>query len=267
MDSELLRRAIGYAIERKRVEVERLNLLAREREARAAAEGALRTRDQVLSTVSHDLRTPIAAIGLYARALQASRHQADVVDVHAQRISKAARDGLEMIQELLDVARLGMGQEIDLELRRLDLSALVREAVIEQQQNAPEHLMRSAGDAAIWGIWDRARVKRVVANLLSNATKYSPAGSQVWISVSREAAAKEPLAVLSVRDEGLGIPEADVPRIFDWYHRAGNVGNRKGTGIGLSGSLRIVQLHGGSIEVETREGAGSTFTVRLPIRE
>ena len=267
VDSELLRRAIGYAIERKRVEVERLNLLAREREARAAAEGALRTRDQVLSTVSHDLRTPIAAIGLYARALQASRHQADVVDVHAQRISKAARDGLEMIQELLDVARLGMGQEIDLELRRLDLSALVREAVIEQQQNAPEHLMRSAGDAAIWGIWDRARVKRVVANLLSNATKYSPAGSQVWISVSREAAAKEPLAVLSVRDEGLGIPEADVPRIFDWYHRAGNVGNRKGTGIGLSGSLRIVQLHGGSIEVETREGAGSTFTVRLPIRE
>lgn len=266
-DSELLRRALRYAIERKQVEVERLRLLEREQEARAAAEVALRTRDQVLGTVSHDLRTPIAAIGLYAKALQASAHQAESIEVQAQRIEKAARDGLAMIQELLDVARLGMGQGIDIELRRVNLAALAREAVDEQEQNAPEHVMHFSAPGEVWGIWDGPRIKRVAANLLSNATKYSAPGSRVWVQVESGLRGGERVATLTVRDEGLGIPEADVPRIFDWYQRASNVGERKGTGIGLSGSLRIVQLHGGTIEVKTREGKGSSFAVHLPIRE
>ena len=106
----------------------------------------------------------------------------------------------------------------------------------------------------------------MLANVLSNAVKYSPNGGTITVSVSREDHPPGPRAVVTVRDQGLGIPAADLPRVFERFHRGQNVvGQIRGTGIGLSGSRQIVEQHGGTIGVESQEGAGATFTVRLPL--
>ncbi len=111
------------------------------------------------------------------------------------------------------------------------------------------------------GEWDAKRLRRVVSNLLDNAVKYSPEGGRVVIGITIEAGA----AVLTVRDEGIGIPEADAPYVFEFQARATNVGAVPGSGIGLAGTKRIVEQHGGSIGFESDEGRGTTFTVRLPL--
>ena len=115
------------------------------------------------------------------------------------------------------------------------------------------------------GPWDPVRVARVLANLVGNAIKYSPGGGEVRVSVVREPGPGGDWAVVSVSDHGLGIPEADLPHIFERFQRASNVAGRiAGTGIGLAISRRIVERHGGTIDVRSEEGVGTTFTVKLP---
>ncbi|HEY3116609.1 MAG TPA: hybrid sensor histidine kinase/response regulator [Chloroflexota bacterium] len=270
VDAELLRRALEYAIERKDLESERTHLLERERSARMEAEMALRIRDQVLGTVSHDLRTPLATVGLFARLLREpdGQHSPSPNRIEwAEKIAAAAQECLAMIGELLDVARLGMGETIELERDSVELVGLVQEVVAERQSRATQHqIVVETSAPEIRGRWDRARLRRVVANLLSNATKYSAPGSRVWVSVASRQTADPPQASVMVRDEGVGIPSADLASVFDWYHRARNVGSVPGTGIGLAGARRIVELHGGTISVSSTEGAGSTFTVDLPLQ-
>jgi signal transduction histidine kinase len=104
-------------------------------------------------------------------------------------------------------------------------------------------------------------VERVVANLLANAIKYSPAGGDVVVSVDVDAES----AILTVRDEGLGIPATDIPHIFERFHRGSNVERISGTGIGLASAKDIVELHGGTISVTSVEGQGTTVAVQLPL--
>lgn len=271
VEPELLQRALRYAVERKRVEVERTGLLRLEQEARATAEAAVRTRDQVLSTVTHDLRTPLAAISLYAQALPERTGTEDpalqrLLHEQAQKIGQAARDGLVMIEELLDVARLTMGETLQLDRRQTDLVVLVGEAVIRHQESATQHrLLFEVPSDGLLGNWDGPRLRRVIDNLLSNATKYSEAGSRVTVGVTRESTDGHPWAVTRVHDEGPGIPQEDLPHLFDWFWRGKNVKGRRGSGLGLAGARRIAELHGGTIEVESQLGAGSTFKVKLPL--
>ncbi len=106
----------------------------------------------------------------------------------------------------------------------------------------------------------------MLMNLVANAIKYSPAGGEIVVEVQRQEETAAAWAVLAVRDQGLGIPAADVPHIFTRFHRATNViGRISGTGLGLASVRQIVDRHGGSIEVMTAEGVGTTFTVRLPL--
>jgi len=106
-------------------------------------------------------------------------------------------------------------------------------------------------------------VERVLGNLVSNALAYSPRGGAVTVTVDRE---RDEWAILQVSDHGLGIPATDLPHIFERFHRGGNVAGRiAGSGIGLAAVRQIVEQHGGTITVESREGKGSTFTVRLPL--
>ena len=129
-------------------------------------------------------------------------------------------------------------------------------------------------------MWDSARLERVLDNLLSNAVKYSPDGGLITVSIARErgsgglspsptpdshAPAPSSWATVAVRDPGIGIPAADLPHTFHLFHRAGNVGQIAGTGIGLAGVKQIVEQHGGAVTVESGEGDGSAFTVRLPL--
>jgi len=121
-----------------------------------------------------------------------------------------------------------------------------------------------AGDAEIVGELDCQRLERVLLNLLTNAVKYSPDGGDVEITVAKDG----PVAVLAVRDSGIGIPAADLPHIFERFYRASNVGDQqRGTGLGLAGVQQIVEQHGGQIRAASGPGAGSTFTVRLPLTE
>lgn len=106
----------------------------------------------------------------------------------------------------------------------------------------------------------------MLRNLLSNARKYSPLGGDVRLDLCRQRDAAGEWAVLAIEDRGFGIPESDLPAVFERFHRGANVRGRiGGSGIGLAGARQIVEEHGGSLTVESRESVGSTFTVRLPL--
>ena len=134
----------------------------------------------------------------------------------------------------------------------------------EWQETAPHHRIRVESDLlSLVGTWDQFRLERVLDNLIGNAVKYSPRGGEIVLGIAGDG----DRAVLTVRDQGIGIPEADLPRVFERFHRGANVARRtRGSGIGLSGARQIVEQHGGTITVESQERLGSAFTVRLPLR-
>jgi PAS domain S-box-containing protein len=251
--------------ERKQAEQERARL--------ELAEAALRERDQLLATVSHDLKTPLTAI----------RGQADLLlhqlDYSGNLEPERARKGLELlrtaatrmatwIDDLLDTARLEAGRSIELHRQLMDLVALAWQAAAEHQRSTDRHHLRvESSEPKLIGLWDPIRLRRVVDNLLSNAIKYSPQGGEIVIDIARDHTPEDPMARLAVRDVGVGIPAEDLPHIFERYRRAGNVvGRFGGTGIGLAGACQIIQEHGGRIDVDSQEGRGTTFTVYLPMR-
>lgn len=171
-----------------------------------------------------------------------------------------------MLDELLDLTRMEAGRPLELRRRQIDLSTLARQAAADYERAAPNHLIVVEHDGQpLPGDWDPTRLERMLTNLLSNAVKYSPVGGAITLSLSRQVDSDGAWACLSVRDQGLGIPIDDLPFIFERFHRAANVvGKVSGVGIGLAGAKQIVEQHGGSMTVESREGEGSTFTVRLP---
>jgi signal transduction histidine kinase len=229
----------------------------------------LRTRETFLASLAHDLKTPLTASMGYAQLVQreaakvgppaAARRLADWAAIIQASAARAAA----LLDDLLDIARLEAGQPLDLERRPTDLVALVEQAAAEHQRGTERHRITvDAREPELVGEWDAARLARVLDNLLSNAVKYSPAGGEVAVRVAREGA----WAVLTVADAGLGIPATDRSHIFERFYRGRNVeGQVAGTGVGLVGVRQIVEQHAGSIAVESREGAGSTFTVRLPL--
>lgn len=171
------------------------------------------------------------------------------------------------IDELLDLTRVQMGEALPLHGQPTDLVSLAQRVTAEQQQSTQRHSIRvEAAVEELVGTWDLTRVARALDNLLDNAIKYSPRGGEIVVTLRREGDAAGRWAVLEVRDPGVGIPEADLPRIFERFHRAGNVaGEIGGSGIGLSSAREVIEQHGGYIAVATCEGEGSTFTVRLPL--
>ena len=207
--------------EQKRDEVELARL--------AAAEAALSERDHLLATVSHDLKTPLTAI----------RGQADILLRHLDRTGELeperARRGLELlrtaatrmaswIDELLDSARLEAGRPLELRREPMDLVALAWQAISEHQRSTEQQRLRvETSEPKLIGVWDPARLRRAVDNLLSNALKYSPNGGDITIRVAVEPGENGKLAVLSVHDHGVGIPESDLPHIFERFRRGASV--------------------------------------------
>ena len=235
-------------------------------------EAAVRVRDDVLGAVSHDLKNPITAIKFESQLLARRVERRGMVDPESlveglRHIDAMTRRMTGWIDELLDVARLHTGQELALERAPTDLVELARQAVSDHQRAAPQHRLNlTTAVGQLVGAYDAPRVRRVLDNLLSNAVKYSPAGCDVGLELSRVENASGMWAVLRVVDRGMGIPAADQPRIFERFQRGANViGRIAGTGIGLAGAARIVELHMGRIEVHSQEGEGSTFTVWLPL--
>ncbi|MGH2588222.1 MAG: sensor histidine kinase [Dehalococcoidia bacterium] len=244
---------------------------------------AMDRADQFIASASHDLKTPLTAIKTLAQLLQRRLARAEIVDAAwfgegLAEIDAATTKMTRQINELLDTSRIQRETMLDLNRRSTDLVALTRRVAQDQQQTTDRHAIRiEAPVNRLTGRWDSERLERVIANLLGNAIKYSPDGGIVMVTIAREHTPApvngappngdvQDWAVLSVRDEGLGIPAADLSRIFDQFHRASNVAGRvSGAGIGLAGAKQIVEQHGGYITVESKEGRGSTFTVGLPV--
>ena len=227
----------------------------------------------LIDTVAHDLKNPLAIIKGRVQLLQRRVERLPEDDAARLRdglanVEGAANRMFHLIEGVLDVTRLQAGRPLALNLRPVDLLALVREVVAEHQQNTPRHQIRLlTTEEKLVGRWDAPRIQRVLENVVKNALTYSPGGGEVLVTAAREMADGRPWAVLSVRDRGIGIPAADLERIFAPFQRGGNVGRIPGIGVGLAGARRIVQLQGGDIHVDMQEGAGSTFTIRLPLHQ
>lgn len=236
------------------------------------AKEAIQTRDQLMLTVSHDLKNPLSAIKGYANFLRRRVGSMDAPEAvwledNLAKIDATTKKMGALLNEMLDFARLQAGQTLDLDPCPTDLITVVSQTVAEYQQATERHCIYVATSVPeLVGLYDPARLERVLANLLSNAIKYSPDGGEIMVEVESISQDGEAWAAINVRDWGLGIPAADLPHIFDPFRRAGNVQGRvRGTGIGLTIARRIVEQHGGALTVASVEGAGSTFTIRLPV--
>jgi PAS domain S-box-containing protein len=229
---------------------------------------ALRTRDEFLASASHDLKNPLASIKATAQLLERRLDRPEPLDVARlreglQRVDAIATRAAGLVEELLDLTRLQMGSPLDLDRRPTDLVRLAREVAAELQQTTEQHQLRvESPESELVGLWDARRLGRVLSNLLDNAVKYSPDGGPIVVRVGRDG----DWATVEVVDNGIGIPTVDHGRIFERFQRASNVqGSIGGTGIGLASARHILASHGGTIVLDSREGAGATFTLRLPI--
>jgi signal transduction histidine kinase len=238
----------------------------------AELEAAHRAERELAAAVSHDLKNAVALIRGRAQLLRRDLTRPEFPDIGRlddglAQIARSASAMVAMIDELLDVSYTHTASPSTPDRRPTDLVALVRRVASEYQQLTERHEIRvRATAAAVVGNWDAARLERVVVNLISNAIRYSPDGGKIDLTVVWDETVSPPWAVLRVRDRGIGIPCADLPRIFEGFHRAHNAVRRApGTGVGLMAARQIVEQHGGTVSVRSREGRWSKFTVRLPL--
>lgn len=251
--------------DRGRAVEDRGRLALREEAARAA----VRERDEFLSIASHELRTPIAALQLTLQALQRKLGGGESAALLHERTVRAVDGSLlqvarltRLVDQLLDLSRIKAGR-LALEPERVNLVEVVRQAVeplrVVLEQAGCSLSLRV--EREILGRWDALRIEQVVTNLVSNALKYG-ANAPVEISVQR----RRDMAVIAVRDQGIGIAPENRARIFERFERAVSSRDYAGMGIGLFVARQIVEAHGGSIRVESALGMGSTFVVELPIK-
>jgi PAS domain S-box-containing protein len=252
--------SVGVDItDRKRVESELLHNYAREKEL-----SELKSR--FVAMVSHEFRTPLAIITSSAEILDAYLDRLSPEDRkdNLRDITDATRHMSRMMEEVLLLGRVEAGKmtchpaPLDLRMfgqRLLDEVASATSGRCPLQFNPSPSLPEAQADEGL--------LRHIFTNLLNNAVKYSPAGRAVALEIE----ARGSLAVFTVRDRGIGIPEADARLLFQAFHRGRNVGDTPGTGLGMTIVKRCVELHGGKIAFESKEGGGTTFVVALPLFE
>jgi signal transduction histidine kinase len=230
-----------------------------------ALEAAIRQRDEAFAVISHDLGQPLSTLQVALPILRDALGEThpDLLGLLRSAESATARMSA-MVRELLDMARLQAGEPLRLQRTDVDLVSLLRDGI--QFQRTPENvsIVLDACAPSIRGEWDGPRLERAFANLLDNAVKYSPDGGAVTVAVAASCSGGRSWATVEVVDTGIGIPAADLPQLFTRFHRGLNVGQARGTGLGLAGARQIVEQHGGTIDVDSAEGQGTTVTVRLP---
>jgi signal transduction histidine kinase len=237
-----------------------------EREAAVATvKESLADRDRLFSVAAHDLKTPITAVNLQA---QAAAREARTKGLSPERVQTSLNEivrkserAVFMIDTLLDVTRIS-GGKLELDLEDVDLAELVRDvaARMERELKAADCTLLLVASTPVVGRWDRFRLDQMVTNLLANAQKY---GRGKPIDVTVRAADRK--AVLTVRDHGIGIAEADQARIFERFERTEAARGFSGLGLGLWIVREIIRAHEGSISVASVPGRETTFTVELPI--
>ncbi|HZH74803.1 MAG TPA: GAF domain-containing sensor histidine kinase [Archangium sp.] len=225
------------------------------------AQEAVKIREDLVAVVSHDLRNPISAISMAASVMLKRNGLMEWQAKGLSRIYSAADRAIRMIRDLLDSTQARVGG-IPVQPTPLDLHELTQHVVEEVQLAHPErHItFQASGEAS--GAWDADRMAQVITNLVGNAVQHSPAGTPIQVSQRGEDGA----VVLEVHNEGPPIPAEMLPTLFEPFRRRAGVGGRApgSVGLGLFISRQLVEAHGGTIEVGSEEGEGTTFTVRLP---
>ncbi len=246
-----------------RAEMVRAELLEGQTRARHEAEAANQAKDEFLAMLGHELRNPLGAINNAARLLELDHSEAGMRSarlVIARQVSHVSR----LVDDLLDVARVTSGK-IALALAPVDLAEAARSAIATLTSAGKAERRKTATDLReTWVDADRTRLEQIVINLIDNALRYTPAGGEVSVAVAQDGGR----AVLTVRDDGIGIHPSMLPRIFDLFFQGDNSIDRTqgGLGIGLTLVRRLVELHGGSVSVASDGlGKGTTFTVLLPV--
>ena len=226
-----------------------------------------RSRREFVANVSHELRTPLTSIKSYTETLmqtpdlpaETSQKFLGVIDNESDRMARIVKD-------LLTLSRLDNGK-FDLRITTFDSGQLlenVYNAMAFEAKNR-NHTMELDLDAHMPEMTaDRERIEQVVVNILANSVKYTPNGGKIRLSGH----VKQDMLWISVKDNGVGIPEEDLPRLFERFYRVEKARSRDkgGTGLGLAIAAEIVRYHNGSIEVKSRVDVGTTVTVKLPLR-
>ncbi len=221
-------------------------------------------RRDFVANVSHELKTPIGALGLLSEAILGAKDQPDAVVRFASRMQIEAKRLTDLVQEIIDLSRL---QSSDPLQKAFDVEAsdVVREAVVQAALSAESRRITveigEIEDATVIG--DRDQLIMAILNLVENAINYSPENTKVSVVVK----VKEELLEISITDQGIGIAEGELARVFERFYRIDPARSRMtgGTGLGLSIVKHVALNHGGDIKVWSKEGVGSTFTLQLPI--
>jgi signal transduction histidine kinase/GAF domain-containing protein len=221
-------------------------------------------KDRFLSIASHELRSPITSLRATTSLLQLDPSAITDDERRAVLLGRIQRqvDRLAtLVERLLDSARLNAG-ELPLDYADCDLCALCRDAIEHASLTDRDHRYRFEGEATLPGRWDPSRIEQVLTNLLSNAARYSPAGTEIVVRVELEGAR----ALVHVIDQGIGIASELLPKLFAPFFRGAAAARFKGgLGLGLYITREIVRRHAGDLRVTSVVGTGSTFTVELPL--
>ena len=243
------------------LERERTGLLEREQGLRLAAEASGRARDEFLAMLGHELRNPLAPISTAAQLmkLRGDLHQRERLVIERQVVHLSR-----LVDDLLDVARIARGK-IDLQRVSVEIAGIAAKAIEQASPLLEQRMQNFVIEVPREGLrvdGDPVRLAQVVANLLTNAAKYTPPGGNIRLLAVREGSE----VVVTVRDDGPGIQPALLPRIFDLFVQGQRTIERAegGLGLGLSLVKNLVELHGGAVEARNVAPTGSEFTVRLP---
>ena len=223
-------------------------------------------RRDFVANISHELKTPIGALSLLSEAVMEAKEDSEAVTKFASRMQTEAKRLTDLVQEIIQLSRVQDSDPLH-EAKVLLASDLIKEALDQCRTTADSRKItlyfQQSEDDYVQG--DHSQLTMALNNLIENAINYSPAGTKVSVSTSVE----NGIISIAVSDQGIGIPEAEVERIFERFYRVDPARSREtgGTGLGLSIVKHIVTKHGGEISVWSSENVGSTFTIRLPIHE
>lgn len=220
-------------------------------------------RRDFVANISHELKTPIGALSILSEAVLEASDDKEAVEKFAGRMQIEAKRLTDLVQEIINLSRLQDGDPLK-NAQPYSMSDLINQAIDESRLTAEKRkislLFIPTTDYFVLG--DRSQLEMAVSNLVENAINYSPDSTQVAIVLT----CKDKLVEISVTDQGIGIPEKDIERIFERFYRVDPARSRAtgGTGLGLSIVKHVATNHGGDISVWSNEGSGSTFTIRLP---
>ena len=222
-------------------------------------------RRDFLANVSHELKTPVGALSLLAEAVLSASDDPEAVRRFAARMQQESARLTSLIQDLIDLSRVQIDAPLAASADKVHIAEVVADALDRSYETAAARRIELIADAeedvAVRG--DRTQLSAALGNLVENAVNYSPDDTRVAVTVKNTG----DLVEISVTDQGIGIPERDLERIFERFYRVDPARSRAtgGTGLGLSIVKHIAATHGGEVAVWSSEGNGSTFTLKLPV--